>query len=317
MRPRPGPGHGLQIGVDFRRAEGETREHFRFMSDAFTRNRVAGGEALIAGVYIEDSLVLSDRLTLTGGVRVDHWRLRAGQLSETDLASGASTLFRQFPDRSGWEPTGRAGAVFKASDVLDLRAAAYVGFRTPTLNELYRPFRVGADVVAANPALKPERLRGVEAGVDLAPRGAIGLHATLFYNRLDKAISNVTRGRGPAVFPDVGFVAAGGAYRQRENLDAIEVIGLEASGDARWRDVRLHASYAFTSAETGAPGLELDGKRPAQTPRHQASATLSWVPPAPFRAAVTGRYVSAQFEDDLETRRLSSAFTVDAWPAGG
>jgi outer membrane receptor protein involved in Fe transport len=312
VRPVLGPGHDLQVGVDFRRAEGETREHFRFMSGAFTRNRVAGGGSLIAGVYVEDSLELNNRLTLTGGVRGDHWRLRAGQLNETDLATGASTLFRQFPDRSGWEPTGRAGAVFKASETLDLRGAAYLGFRIPTLNELYRPFRVGADVVAANPALKPERLKGVEAGVDLSPSPALVLHATVFYNRLDNAIANVTRGMGPGVFPDVGFVAAGGAYRQRENLDAIEVAGLEASGDARWGDLGLHASYAFTSARTQAPGLELDGKRPAQTPRHQASVTLSWTPQSPFRAAVTGRYVSAQFEDDLETRRLSSAFTLDA-----
>jgi outer membrane receptor protein involved in Fe transport len=31
-----------------------------------------------------------------------------------------------------------------ASDAFSLRAAAYRGWRLPTLNELYRPFRVGA-----------------------------------------------------------------------------------------------------------------------------------------------------------------------------
>ena len=39
------------------------------------------------------------------------------------------------------------------SDAMELRAAGYTGFRVPTLNELYRPFRVGADATAANGAL--------------------------------------------------------------------------------------------------------------------------------------------------------------------
>ena len=39
----------------------------------------------------------------------------------------------------------------------------------PTLNELYRPFRVGNDATAANALLSPERLTGIEGGVTLAP----------------------------------------------------------------------------------------------------------------------------------------------------
>ncbi|MCB1026425.1 MAG: TonB-dependent receptor, partial [Microthrixaceae bacterium] len=46
---------------------------------------------------------------------------------------------------------------------------AYTGFRLPTLNELYRPFVVFPITTKANPALKPERLRGVEGGFDLTP----------------------------------------------------------------------------------------------------------------------------------------------------
>ena len=38
----------------------------------------------------------------------------------------------------------------------------------PTLNELFRPFRAGADATAANPDLDPERLAGAEAGLDYA-----------------------------------------------------------------------------------------------------------------------------------------------------
>ena len=51
------------------------------------------------------------------------------------------------------------GAAYGAGPVA-VRAAAYRGWRLPTLNELYRPFRVGADATAANAALDPERLTG-------------------------------------------------------------------------------------------------------------------------------------------------------------
>ena len=53
---------------------------------------------------------------------------------------------------------------------MSLRSAAYLGWRMPTLNELFRPFRAGADATAANPSLDPERLAGAEAGVDYATR---------------------------------------------------------------------------------------------------------------------------------------------------
>ena len=59
-------------------------------------------------------------------------------------------------------------------------------------------------------------------------------------NRLKNAIANVTMGQGPGVFPGVGFVAAGGTYRQRENVNAVKVRGIEASAPARAEPVARH-----------------------------------------------------------------------------
>ncbi len=55
-----------------------------------------------------------------------------------------------------------------------LRASGYRSFRAPTLNELYRDFRVGNALTQANANLRPERLVGVETGFDW-----IGKEATL------------------------------------------------------------------------------------------------------------------------------------------
>ena len=105
---------------------------------------------------------------------------------------GLVTQDSSYANRSDWAFSGRAGALYHVSDAVALRGAAYSGFRLPTLNELYRPFVVFPITTQANAALKPEKLKGVEGGIDLTPASGVQLSATLFYNRLDDAIANVT-----------------------------------------------------------------------------------------------------------------------------
>lgn len=313
IRPPLGERVALQVGADLRRAEGETRERFRFLDGAFTRGRVAGGRTSISGLYVEAGVEASERLTLTGGLRLDRWTVEGGRLSETELATSAPIQDERFADRDGTETTARAGAHWRASDRVGWRVAAYAGFRLPTLNELYRPFRVGADATAANPALEPERLTGTEIGVDATPAPGVRLSATVFRNRLEDAIGNVTRGSGPGLFPGVGFVGAEGSYRVRENLRAIDVTGLETQASLERGRFGLDGSLAWTEATVDAPGLELDGRRPAQSPRVQASVTARWRPTVGSTLALTLRHTGRQFEDDLESRELRAATTLDAY----
>lgn len=311
-RPRLGP-LDLRLGADWRETTGETRELFSFAAGAATRGRVAGGRSRTLGAFVEASRAAGP-LTLTAGARIDRWRIEDGRLDERVLASGAVLTAAAFPDRKGWEPTGRAGLAWRAADALTLRAAAYLGWRLPTLNELYRPFRAGADATAANAGLAPERLKGAEAGLEWRPAPALRLGATLFANRLTDAIANVTLGRGPGSFPGVGFVGAGGEYRQRRNLDAIEARGVELDGEARRGAWSLAAGWSLVDAEvvSAGPAAPLAGLRPAQTPRHTLSATAAWRGTRGARASLSARYVGGQFEDDLNSQRLDGAVTFDA-----
>ena len=311
IRPPIGDRNSLRIGADVRSASGVTNEFFRFVAGTPTRLRRAGGVNTTYGGFVEGSSIVGP-LTLTGGARIDRWSIRQGQLTESVIGTGAATLDLAYPDRSGTRPTFRAGALLKASDGFELRAAGYTGFRVPTLNELYRPFRVGADATAANGALGLEKLKGFEGGFGIHA-GRATLDATAFWNRLDGAIANVTLGIGPGTFPQVGVVAAGGVFRQRLNVDAIEVKGLEATATLPLGNFRLSASYAYTDARVRASGLaaSLDGKRPAQTPEHQGSVTIAYAPSSGPQGSISVHYAGAQFEDDLQTRTLPKAFTVD------
>jgi outer membrane receptor protein involved in Fe transport len=312
LRPRLGP-VALRLGADWRDTEGRTQELFQYVAGVPTRGRVAGGHESTVGAFAEASLETGP-LTLTGGARLDYWRITSGVLRERTLATNASLTDTAFPDRSGWEPTARAGMALRVAEPLTLRAAAYLGWRLPTLNELYRPFRVGIDATAANAALAPERLEGVEAGLDFRPAPWARIGVTLFANRLTDAIANVTLGTGPGTFPGVGFVAAGGALRQRQNVDAVESRGVEVDASLSFGPFRLAAGYSYADAEVSAsgPATPLDGLRPAQTPRHNFTASLAWQGPRGIRASAGLRYVSAQYEDDLNAQRIPDALTLDA-----
>jgi vitamin B12 transporter len=312
VRPRLGPVE-LRLGADWRSTIGSTNELFQYVAGAPTRARTAGGSTDTIGAFAEAGWQ-SGPLTLTGGARLDRWRIDEGLLHERVLASGAVLTDSRFPGRSGWEPTARGGVARQVSEALRLRAAAYLAWRLPTLNELYRPFRLGLDATAANAALAPERLRGAEAGLELRPAPGFQLSVTLFANRLTDAIANVTLGAGPGTFPGVGFVAAGGQFRRRENLDAIESKGIEIDSSAQFGRMHVGVGYSFADARVraSASALPLDGLRPAQTPRHSFSARLTWQSESGAYATAGAHYVSGQYEDDLNRQRIRDALTFDA-----
>ena len=313
---RPPMPHGieLRLGMDARHTAGESRELYSYVDGDPTRRRKAGGDTMTAGAFGEATADLGP-LTLTGGGRVDHWDVTQGHLREWLLATGEVTRDDHDPKRQGWLPTARGGALVALGGGFSLRSAAYLGWRMPTLNELFRPFRAGADATAANPDLDPERLAGAEAGVEYTT-GSLRLSATGFVNRLKDAIANVTLGQGPGTFPGVGFVT--GTYSERQNIGAVAVRGIEAAADWKRGPWSLGAGLSLTHARVRDHGAaeQLNGLRPAQTPAFAATLSAGWQR-AGRSFDIVVRRVGDQFEDDLNTRTLKAATTLDAsaaWP---
>jgi outer membrane receptor protein involved in Fe transport len=305
LRPSMPGGIELRLGADARRTDGESRELFSYVAGQPTRRRLAGGTTSTAGAFAEASAAVG-AATLTAGARLDHWQIDDGHLFEKAIATGAVLRDEHDPSRSGWLPTARGGVTAPVGGGLSLRSAAYLGWRMPTLNELFRPFRAGLDATAANAGLDPERLAGVEAGADFA-RGPLRLSLTGFVNRLNDAIANVTLGQGPGQFEQVGFVAAGGTFRKRENIDAVKVRGLEASANWSRGAWSVRAGASWTHARIGP-------LRPAQTPNFAGTLSASWEQGGKG-AEVVLRRVGAQFEDDLNSRKLKAATAIDAFAA--
>jgi outer membrane receptor protein involved in Fe transport len=116
----------------------------------------------------------------------------------------------------------------------------------------------------------------------------------------------------------VGFVGAGGNYRQRQNLDAIHVRGVELLGELRRGPWHASAGVSLTDSDVRAraPATRLNGLQPAQTPQLSAGASLGW---ESGNRGVTFalRHAGGQFEDDLNRQKLPPATTFDVfacWP---
>jgi outer membrane receptor protein involved in Fe transport len=302
-----------ELGTDIRFARGESQEYYQYAAGAFTQQRIAGGRTLIGGLYAESAL-RNNRWLVTLGARADQWRSTDGHLIQRSLSTGNITL-EQHPDaKSGVVPSLRAGIRREFANDFYLRSAAYSGFRTPSLNELYRPFRLGNNVTLANAALSPERLYGAEFGLG-GKVAAWSWDVTLFKNQLKHAITNVTIGQGPGTFPGAGFVPAGGLLIQRQNAGDIDALGVEADTRFKFNDrytLRLAMTVVDASVDGGTQASQLTGLRPAQAPHTTVTAGVVVTPIAPLTASVDYRYESSRFADDLNTLPLGSFSGIDA-----
>ena len=314
LRPRLGSDLELRLGTDARFARGRSEELANYVSGSPTRRRISGGRTANAGVFGELG-GSAGPLQLSGALRIDRWRISDGSRFERLLSTSAVLVDERFAPRTGWLPTARVAAGLDIGGGFAVRAAAYTGWRLPTLNELFRPFRAGSDATAANPELEPERLVGAETGLKWQ-QGPASFSVTAFVNRLQDPIANVTLGTGPGLFPGVGFVPSGGAFRKRLNLEAIVVRGVEAS--ANWSrgpwSASLSSSFVDPRVVDSGPSATLDGLRPAQTPRFNAAVAGRWEQDGKAGSLVL-RHVGSAFENDLNTARLPAALTLDGFAA--
>src|SRR5256885_3474767 len=121
-----------------------------------TRNNAAGGRQRIVGFFGED-LIRWSNWTVILAARVDDWNnFRASSIcTPVDGACTSSSVL--YPARSDLAFSPRASVLRTVSRNVSLTASVYRAFRAPTLNELYRSFRLGNALTLNNPYLTAER----------------------------------------------------------------------------------------------------------------------------------------------------------------
>jgi outer membrane receptor protein involved in Fe transport len=281
--------HALLVGAEGRVVEGASVE------TPFSQGRAlatveAGGTQKLGSAFVQDTMQISDRLTLVVGAHGDSWQ-------STSKASG-------FTKSSGAFNPRLSGAYRLVDEHVTVRGSVYRGFRAPTLNEFYRSFSAGNTQTRPNEQLDPERLTGADLGVQLS-RGRASARITGFWNVLDEAITTVTLSSTPTLI-----------IRQRANADTLRASGIELEGD-----VRLLPSLSLTLASAlmrsrFSGDTDLRGKDVPQVPSYNVGMGLRYAAGA-WSASGQLRVTGPQFEDDLNVYTLRRATVVDLFASRG
>lgn len=276
----------------------------------FTQGRAsslvgAGGRERTLGLFAEDIFRLTAHLTLTGGLRFDGWRnYRALSVSRA-LRPNALASVNSFRERTETAFSPQLSALYRVNERVSLSATAYRAFRQPTLNELYRSFRVGDVLTLANERLSAERLTGGEAGTSVTARGGrLSVRGTLFWSEINRPVANVTLSVAPTLIT-----------RQRQNLGRTRSRGIEIESEARLGERwTISGGYLFADATVlkFPSNTTLEGLRIPQVARHQLTFQIRYSNPALFRLGLQARASGAQFDDDQNRFPLARYFTLDA-----
>jgi outer membrane receptor protein involved in Fe transport len=290
----------ILAGLEARDVRGHSAEN-TFNNSRLTAFVDAGGRQRSLGVFAGDSVRLRSWL-FNFGARYDRWVNSRG-FSNRIPVTGARSL-NDFADRSETAFSPRLSVIKRLGNGVSLSASAYRAFRAPTLNELYRDFRVGNVVTNANAALKAERLAGGDAGIGVETFGErLFVRSNFYWSEIDDSIANVTLSTTPALIT-----------RRRQNLGAIRARGVELSAITklaqRWE---ISGEYLLSDSTVlrFPVNRSLEGLLVPQVPRHQFNFQISYTD-AKWLAGAQGRFVSRQFDDDQNTLPLEKFFTLDA-----
>jgi outer membrane receptor protein involved in Fe transport len=234
-----------------------------------------------------------ESLSLTASGRADHWRNYDAYYNETTIATGqpAARHLGDLPDRDITVFSPKFAALYHASDQVSVWGTIGTGFRAPTLNELYRNFSVGQLLTLANAFLGPERLRGGELGVTVAPSEALTIRGTWFDNRMRDPITNTT--------------ITEGTLAQRRNVGSTRIRGFQTDVEYRIaQNLRVNAAYVLNRARITSNPQEpaLEGKFLQQVPKNRGSVGVSWTDPRIVHLSLNALFVGHQFDDDLNTK---------------
>lgn len=295
----------LVAGLDAREVRGASDE-LVFVAGRVTSTVGSGGRERTLGVFGQDIIRITPRWILTLAVRGDRWRNYDALSSSRPLPAQTPVSVTRFADRVETAFSPRVALLHKLTENISLTVSGYRAFRAPTLNELYRSFRVGNVLTLANDKLRAERLTGGEAGVSVAGFDRkLNVRGTLFWSELTRPIANVTLSVTPALIT-----------RQRQNLGRTRSRGVEVEAEGHITNtVTISSGYQFVDATVlkFPANTLLEGLLIPQVPRHIFTFQTRYSNPRRVTVAFQGRAGGSQFDDDQNQFRLNSYFTLDAF----
>ncbi len=292
--------HTFLAGVDVRKVRGANNE-FAFAGGNHTIRVEQAGREITAGVFVQDIIKIGEDLVVVGTLRYDRWRNYSAFSVSRTLATGL-TAINGFPDRGESAVSPKIAVLYRLSKEVSFYANASKSFRAPTLNELYRGFRVGSVATLANEGLRSERANNFEAGMS-ASRNRTSVRATGFWTTINGAISNVTLATTPSLIT-----------RQRQNAGRTRSRGVEIEGQRQVGRFDITAGYllADSTVVRFVSNPLLERLMIPQVARHSFTLQVRYSIEK-WMLATQGRMSSNQFDDDLNRFELGAAAQFDVF----
>jgi iron complex outermembrane receptor protein len=243
------------------------------------------GKTTLAGLFAEDEIAISDRVSLTAGLRYDRWRASEGSVGR--LVAG-SPVVGQYAAREDSAVSPKVSLQWDGPGGWRTQLSLATATRFPTVGELFQG-RLDAlgnfDPNSFDPNLKAEKSR--DANLILRRRlDNLRLTGSLFYQEVDDAIFQLT-----------GFNQNGLVTNSYKNIDRVRQYGAEAI--AEWTDLfvpglDLDANLAWIDARTvrNAALPVSEGVRFPRIPEWRANANLRYRLADDLRLSVGLRYAS-------------------------
>jgi outer membrane receptor protein involved in Fe transport len=266
----------------------------------------AGGEQHDLSIYLQDIVQLTARDTLTVGGRLDEWWNLHGTSLTVSLPRLLTSASSTFPGKNEATFSPRLALNHRFGENVSGSISAYRSFRQPTLNELYRAFRLGQILTLANANLRSERLSGAEAGLSVTGfERRLYVHGGFFWNHISDPVANVTLSTTRQLIT-----------RQRTNLGAIGATGVELQSQFQVTSrFTIDSGYQFANSKVLSfpANRSLEGLDVPQYAHHQGTLGIRYGFGHGWMAAIQARASSRQFEDDQNLLPLGGYFTFDSY----
>lgn len=292
--------HSLLFGFETRGVRGSSDETV-YVNGLATSLVGAGGRERSVSFFGQDFVKIGRRFVIAGSVRYDEWENSRG-LTSTRILSTGQTATTIFPDRDERALSPQISFLYQVNESFSFQAQASRSFRAPTLNELYRNFRVGNVLTLANQELRAEKADNLEAGVSFNKKRTY-VRGTFFWTEVDQPVANATVSTTPTLIT-----------RQRQNAGRTRSAGFEMEAETEIDRLKLSLGYLMTDSRVISFPTDptLEGLAVPQVARHQVTFQVRY-PVKNWTLALQGRASSKQFDDDQNLFRLEPYLQLDAF----
>lgn len=270
------------------------------------------GKTRQVGFFVEDRFKISDRLSITGGIRYDNWRAFDGGLGR--VGTNGAPVFNAYQSRKEDAVSPTLSAQYQLSAKTTAQLSLATATRFPTVGELFQGSLNGDgsfNVNSFDPNLKPERSRDLNLLI-AQEAGRVKLTGSFFYQRVKNTI-----------FSFQGFNQNGIVTSSFKNIDLTRQYGFELIAEARDAFVGgldIDANFAYIDSETirnrALPASE--GVQFPRIPRVRINGNIRYAVTPKLDTSLGLRYASRPNTDLAGTQRgdtfgyTSELFALDA-----